>query len=341
MQILVTGANGFLGANLVRELVNRGETVKAFVRPSADISSLKNVDCNIFRGEVSSPDDVLRGLEDCDAVVHAAGTTSVKPEPFEKFKKINVDATENVVHAALRQGNKRLVYVSTANAFAPGSKKAPGDEGSPFPLLHLNDGYVNSKYMAQQCVLTHVKKNSLNAVIVNPTFMIGPYDSKPSSGKIVLLGLKKGIQWYPPGGKNFVHVADVAKGIYHALMSGRQGECYLLAGKNFSYKEFFQELNEVVGRKPIQILIPKPLLHFAGGVGEIWNAVSSRKVVLNLTNAKLLCLDNYYIDKKAKEEFNVTTTPIQAAIEESLEWFKNNRYVSKENYSIQGTSFDL
>jgi dihydroflavonol-4-reductase len=341
MQILVTGANGFLGANLVRQLVSKGETVKAFVRPTADLSALENVNCSIFRGDILSAEDVSRGLKDCDAVIHAAGTTSVKPGPFDHFKKINVDATENVIQAALQQGNKRLVYVGTANAFAPGSKEAPGDEESPFPFLDLNDGYVNSKYMAQQCVVKHVKRNNLNAVIVNPTFMIGPYDSKLSSGKIVLLGLKKGIQWYPPGGKNFVHVADVTEGIYHALMSGTKGECYLLVGKNLSYREFFQELNQVVGRKPVQILVPKSLLYLIGGVGEIWNSVSKRKVVLNMTNAKLLCLDNYYTGRKAQVEFGLTTTSIREAIEKSLKWFKNKKYVSEENYSIQGTSFDL
>jgi dihydroflavonol-4-reductase len=341
MKILVTGANGFLGANLVRELLNRGQTVKAFVRPSADLSALENVECNIYRGDILSTEDLSRALEDCEAVIHAAGTTSVKPGLFDHFRKINVDATENVIQVALRQGNKRMVYVGTANAFAPGPREAPGDEKSPFPFLHLNDGYVNSKYMAQQCVLSNVAKNDLNAVIVNPTFMIGRYDSKPSSGKIVLIGLRKGIQWYPPGGKNFVHVTDVAKGIYHALVSGKKGQCYLLAGENLSYKEFFQKLNKVVERKPIQIMIPQFLVYLTGGAGEIWNSVSNHKVVLNLTNAKLLCLDNYYAGGKAHHEFNLTTTPILVAIEECLEWFKSKKYISEENYSTQGTNFDL
>lgn len=341
MKILVTGANGFLGANLIRELVSRGETVKAFVRASADLSALENVECDIFRGDILSAEDVSRGLEDCDAVIHAAGTTSVKPGPFDHFQKINVDATKKVIAAALSQGNKRLVYISTANAFAPGSKEVPGNEDSPFPFLHFNDGYVNSKYLAQQCVIEHVTKNDLNAVIVNPTFMIGRYDSRPSSGKIVLIGLRKGIQWYPPGGKNFVHVTDVAKGIYHALVSGEKGQCYLLAGVNLSYKAFFQKLNQAVQRKPIQILIPRLLVYLAGGVGEIWNSLSNRKVVLNLANARLLSLDNYYTAEKANQQFHLTTTPISLAIEECIEWFKKKGYLSEENYSIQGTNFDL
>jgi dihydroflavonol-4-reductase len=190
-------------------------------------------------------------------------------------------------------------------------------------------------------VLSQVNDRRLNAVIVNPTFMVGPYDSKPSSGKIILLGLKQGIQWYPPGGKNFVHVGDVAKGIYSALVCGKQGHCYLLAGENLSYKEFFDQLNMHIGRKPIQILIPKPGLYLAGVFGGIWNLTNTHHhVALNLTNAKLLCLGNYYTGRKAQQAFNLTTTPIGDAIKDALEWFKIKKYVSKENYSTQGTSFD-
>lgn len=341
MKVLVTGANGLLGVNVVRELLRANMEVKAFVRPAANLRGLKDVPCQVVRGEISSYDDIFQALVDCDAVIHTASTTSIRPLEFEHFRKINVDSTKNVVQAVLQQGNKRLVHVSTANAFGPGSKDNPGSESSPFTLRHYHSGYVNSKYMAQQHVLQNVKKNDLNAVVVNPTFIIGSYDSKPSSGKIILYGLRQGIQWCPSGGKNFVHVRDVAQGIHRAMTLGKNGECYLLAGENLTYKEFFLQLNRIAGRRRLIIPVPKMAIHLAGAVGEAWNRVMNQKLTFNKTNAHLLTLDNYYTGEKAIQEFNLEPTPIKYAIEEALTWFKSETYISDDNYSTHGTNFDL
>lgn len=341
MKVLVTGANGLLGANLVRELIRAGKKVKAFVRPTANLKGLKDVPCEIFHGDILSAENISEAMADCDEIIHAASTTSVMPVEFEFYKRINFAATENVVRAVLHQGNKRLVYVSTANAFGPGSKENPGSELSPFSLHRYGSGYINSKYMAQQYVLENVEKLGLNAVVVNPTFIIGPYDFKPSSGQIILHGLKRGVQWCPPGGKNFVYVRDVSLGIERALQSGRKGQCYLLAGENLTYKEFFSLLNRVAGRSRLQITIPKSILYTGGALAEIWSKFSEQNLAFNRTNTRLLCLDNYYTGDKAKNEFNVETTPIIKGIEEALNWFKKENYVSEDHYSTHGTSLDL
>jgi dihydroflavonol-4-reductase len=340
MKVLVTGANGLLGVNLVRELRKANMAVKAFVRPSANLKGLQEVPCQLIRGDLFSDVDVSKALDDCDAIVHAASTTSVAPLRFEYYRNINVEATKNIVQAVLNQG-KRLVYVSTANAFGPGSKENPGRETSPFSLRHYHSGYINSKYMAQQHVLQTVEKQNLDAVVVNPTFIIGAYDTKPSSGKIILQGLKRGIQWCPPGGKNFVHARDVAQGIHRSLMLGKKGECYLLTGENLTYKEFFSQLNKVTNRSRVQITVPKMAVHAAGAIAEAWNRLNDQKLVFNKTNAHLLSLENYYAGDKAKREFHLESTPIQHAIEEALAWFKQENFVSEDNYSTQGTNFAL
>ncbi len=341
MKVLVTGANGLLGANLIRELVRAGEEVRAFVRPSADIRVLAGTACDIFHGNILNYEDISKAVEDCSCIVHAASTTSVLPRHFDFYKEINVEATENIIAAALHHGNKKLVYVSTANAFGPGTKEKPGTELSDFNLGHYHSGYINSKQMAQQCVLEAVKNRGLNAVVVNPTFIVGPYDLKPSSGKLILFGLKKGIQWCPEGGKNFVYAGDVAKGIYQALLSGKSGECYLLAGENLTYKEFFTLLNETTGGRPIQLKIPKNLIRAAASIVAFWSYISRQKFAFTKENAQLLTLDNYYSGEKASQEFKLTTTPVKEALKETLDWFKKENYVSKDNYSIHGTNLDL
>lgn len=341
MKVLITGANGLLGVNLVHELVEKNFEVKAFVRSTSDMRSLHKVSCQVVFGEISRYDDIHNALRDCDAIIHAASTTNILPLDFEYYRKINVVPTENIVQAVLRQGNKRLVYVSTASTFAPGSKENPGSESSPFTLGKHQSGYINSKFMAQQHVLENVEKNKLNAVVVNPTFMIGAYDAKPSSGKIILHALRRGIQWCPAGGKNFVHVSDVALGIELAMRKGVNGECYLLAGENLTYHEFFSKLNQVIGRKPFQIKIPKGIIHTAGSIANAWCSLTTQKLAFNKTNAHLLTLDNYYSGDKARRKFEFSTTPIEDAIREALDWFKKQNYISSDNYSTHGTNFDL
>ena len=340
MKVLVTGANGLLGANLIRELIDSGVNVKAFVRPGANLKSLQGVQCEIHYGSILSYDDIHLALENCEAVIHAASTTSVHPLEFEFYEKTNVASTKNIVQALMRQVSKRLVYVSTANAFGPGPQKNPGSERSPFTLAKYNSGYITSKHMAQQYVLQHTETYNLDAVVVNPTFLIGPYDVKPSSGKIILFGLKQGKYWCPPGGKNFVHVRDVARGIYSILKDGRQGECYLLGGENLSYHDFFHLLNLVIGRKQKPLVVPKGVIHAAGAIAQAWSKLTGQTLPFNKTNAQLLTLDNYYSGEKAGAEFKLPMTPIKLAIEEALDWFVKENYIAPD-YSTQGTGFDL
>lgn len=341
MKVLVTGANGLLGVNLVRELVRTGNAVKAFVRHTANLKGLHNVPCQICRGEVTSYDDVEKALKDCDAVVHAASSTSVLPLKFDFFEKINVDSTKNIIQAALNQGNKRLIYISTAAAFGAGPKDNPGTEQSPFALRAFHSGYIDSKVMAQEHILKSVTTRGLNAVVVNPTFMIGPYDVKPSSGKIILHGLSRGIQWCPKGGKNFVHVRDVAQGTLRALMTGTVGECYLIAGENLTYKEFFLRLNKITGRKRVQVVIPRTVSRAAGSLVDTWNHFTGQKKPLTKSNAEILTLDNYYSGEKAIREFKIQPSPVIDAIAEAIEWFKKEDYISEDHYSTHGTNLDL
>lgn len=171
--------------------------------------------------------------------------------------------------------------------------------------------------------------------------MIGPYDVKPSSGKIILHGLSRSIQWCPPGGKNFVHVKDVCQGVSRALTSEVTGECYLIAGENLTYKEFFSKLNRIAGHRPFQIVIPKVIFHSAGALIDTWNKMAGQKKPLTKTNASMLTLDNYYSGEKARRLLGIRTSTVDDAIAGAVEWFKKENYISDDGYSIHGTNFDL
>lgn len=324
MKTLVTGATGLLGANVVQELESRGKEVRVLVRPGAGLTALEGTKPEFFQGDLTDVGKLRQAMKDCDAVVHAAANTSQWPVGYSFYEPVNVTGTQNVMQACRDSGIRRIVHVSTANAFGPGPKERPGTELSEFSGFRQGSGYVISKYVAQQEVLAMVEKTGLPAVIVNPTFMIGPRDAKPSSGRILMMGLKGKVQAYPAGGKNFIHVRDAAAGVCNALEHGRPGECYLLANENHSYGEFFSLLNKVAGRRPLRLRIPSAVLNTAGLAGSLSERISGRPAPLNFVNARLLTLENYYSGRKAVEQLGLPQTPVAEAIADALAWFKSH-----------------
>lgn len=325
-KVLITGANGFLGSNTARELYRRGYEIKMMIRPSADIRTITDLPCEIFYGDIAQADDVLQAVEGCDYVVHTASITQAWNVPMEAYRAINITGTRNVAEACLQHGVKKLIHVSTANTIGPGSQHRPANELSAFSLFQVNSGYINTKYIAEQYILEQVAARQLPAVIINPTFMIGACDAKPSSGRIILYGLHKKVLFYPPGGKNFVHVQDVCTGIANALVSGKHGDCYLIAGENLSYGAFFRLLQQEAQERSIRIPVPGWCLKLAGLIGTIRSRITGSTPPLHYATAQLLCLYNYYSGEKSTRELEVHYTPIQQAVRDALNWFRDNQY---------------
>lgn len=227
--------------------------------------------------------------------------------------------TENVIHAALKHGARRIIYVGTANTFGYGPLAAPGDETLPPKEPFVSAWYAKSKLEGQIKALS--AKGNIEVVVISPTFMIGPYDGKPSSGAIIRMGYAKGIVFHPPGGKNFVHVDDVAQGTLLALKSGKNGEAYLLAGENLSYREFFKLLAQQTNQRPLLICLPKPLLIGFGYIGDLLRTLGV-KTALSSINMKILCVHNYYTNTKARRDLKVDFRPVARAVDDAVDWFK-------------------
>jgi dihydroflavonol-4-reductase len=325
-KVLITGASGFLGSNLTRELYRAGYKVKVIVRASADLKGIADIPCELFFGNIDDREQVREAVAGCDIVVHAACITEQWSISFEEYERINFRATQYIADACLESGVEKLIYVSTANTIGPGNKARPGNELNGFTLFRANSGYINTKYLAQQYVLEQVAQRRLPAIVVNPTFMIGPNDVKPSSGKLLLYGLRKKVLFYPPGGKNFVHIYDVCKGIISAIEKGKIGDCYLLAGHNLSYREFFKLVNRVARESKIMIPIPAFALKLAGMAGSLLERFTGVRGKLNYTAAYMLCLDNYYTGKKSERELSIAYTGMEEAITGALTWFRENEY---------------
>lgn len=327
MKVLVTGANGLLGSNIVRQLLKRGIETRAMLRASAILLSLEGCEAEYFFGNITSPEDVMKAAEGCDYIIHTAAITDPTLPRLRNYIKVNVDGTQNIIDASITNKIKRLVYISSTNSIGYGSNENPGTEEKPAMKPYTHSFYAISKYKAEQKVINAINEYRLNAVILNPSFMIGPYDSKPSSGRLLLLGYNDKIVFLTHGGKNFVPVEDVAIGSCNALTKGRTGKKYLLTNANLSYKEFYEIVDDITGFKRIKLIMPSWIVKGTGLLGSV-ASYTGRQVLLNYNNARILTVKNFYSAGKAIKELDFPQSDIRTAIIKALTWFRENKYIS-------------
>jgi dihydroflavonol-4-reductase len=325
---LVTGANGLLGSNIVRELNKRGIPVRILVRESANMKGLEGADFELIKGEILDEQTVDRAVSDCDVVIHAAANTGPVPNRKSYYRPVNVTATGYIVRACMTHGVRRLVHISTSNTIGYGSWAHPADELQPIAPLFRHSGYAATKLEGEQLVLEAVQTNGLNAVILNPTFLIGPGDSKPSSGRILLLYRKEKRAVISRGGKNFVDVRDVAFAACEAIHRGKRGERYLLCNENMTYQEFLSLANEVNGIRQKFVLVPRGLFCAAGLIGSVIEFFHPF-FGFNFTFARILSIRNYYTPWKAIKELNLPQTPIRDSIRDAMQWFSAHGYLDR------------
>jgi dihydroflavonol-4-reductase len=319
MRVLITGANGFLSGHIIRELLRCGHTVRAMMRSGAKAPGISGLKIETVSGNITDKKDCEMAVAGCDVVIHAAADTNQWYRRIEDYYPVNVEATANIIGAAARENCKRLIFVSTANTMGFGTLAMPGNESTPVSPLFMKSGYARSKFLAQELVLKAVKAHGMDAVVVNPTFMIGPIDHNPHSGRIFNMVLNKRVVICPPGGKNFVDVRDAAKGIVSAMKTGKPGECYLIAGENISFREFFLKTARLSGQKPLLVSIPEFMLILPGLCGTIFRFLGIQ-TELSYTNARILCVNNYYDNSKAVRYLGLSCSGIDKTIRDYLSW---------------------
>lgn len=321
MKVLVTGADGLLGSNLVRNLLSKNFEVSVLVHPASKSRTLNGLNVNKFVGDILEVDSLQPALKNCDVVFHAAASTSVWPARSEKIRAINIKGTRNMIDASIANKIEKFIYVGSASAIR-GAEQTDNMDGKQ----HFYLDYIDSKQRAMELVLEAASKEQLFATAILPTFMIGPYDSQPSSGKLILSVARGNVKFYSNGGKNFVHVKDVAEAATNAIEFAENGKYYIAGNENLSYHDFFNKVTKIVGVGEPWFGLPDWVIKSAGAVGSISGRLIQRPPALSYPMACISCEKHYYNISAAVTDLKMSKTPIDQAIEDCFQWFKQEGY---------------
>lgn len=323
--VLVTGATGLVGNNVVRMLLAQGRGVRVLVRGSSPVGerALAGLPVQVFVGGLEDEAALARAANGAACVIHAAAMVHCGWRHQEEMRRANVDGAQSVARAARRAG-ARLVHVSSVDAIGLRADGEPADEETP-PGGMPECPYVVTKREAEAVVLAEVDRG-LDAVIVNPGYMIGPWDWRPSSGRMLLeVASGRGL-FAPPGSNDFVDVRDVTAGILAALARGRTGRRYILGGHGLSYLEAWRVFARVTGRMPPLGFAPRGAVRIAGWVGDLAAAFVHREPVVNSAATTMSMLAHNFSCRRAEAELGYHYRPLEQAVQDAWNWFLERGY---------------
>jgi dihydroflavonol-4-reductase len=323
MLALVTGATGFVGANLARAVAERGERVRVLRRSTSRLDALEDVPVEYATGDILDPDSLLEATRGCQVVYHVAAVSQYWRIGPESVYRVNVEGTRNVLQAALACGVERVVHTSSVAAIGPSSPGTPADESQPFPDRLRWFVYGHSKHVSELEVHAAVTQG-LPAVIVNPGIVLGPRDINFVSGSLIRASLRGQLRVVPPGGSNMVHVSDVVAGQIAAAERGRVGERYILGGENLSHKAAAQILSEVTGGPPPALTLPARLLPALAHLVDFLNRLSLRPPLVTGEQIRLGGETFFVTNEKAVRELGLPQTPLRQAAADAYVWYRQH-----------------
>ena len=323
MLALVTGATGFVGANVALALVSRGDTVRVLKRSTSRLDALADAPVEYVTGDLLDPDSLKQAMVGCDVVFHVAALSQYWRTGKETVYRVNVDGTRNVMEAALAAGVSRVVYTSSIASLGVPPPGQMLDETTPYPDDQTWFVYGHSKHLAEQEVQRAVERG-LPAVIVNPGIVIGPRDINFVSGSIIRASVKGQLRVVPPGGSNIVHVADVVAGQLAAAERGRVGERYILGGENLSHWDAAVTAASVTGGPGPLLVLPNWSLNPLAGLVDVFNRLAPWPPLVIGQQIRLGGVDIYADSSKAIRELDLPQTPFRQAAKDAFDWYCQN-----------------
>jgi dihydroflavonol-4-reductase len=335
MKCFVTGASGFVGSNLVHELLSRGHRVKALLRPNADERALAGAKFERATGDVLDRKLLLREMEGCDWCFHAAASYHLWLRNYQPMYAANVDGTRNVLEAAGKAGCRRIVYTSTVGCIGlpriENTVTIPASEQQTILPEQLTNHYKRSKWQAEEVAVKLVREG-LPVVIVNPSAPVGPRDIRPTpTGQLIVDYLNRKLPAFVETGLNWVHVRDVAAGHILAAEKGSIGERYILGNMqgNWTMEETLRVLEEVTGIPVPKIKIPRWVALTAGYFNETLARVTGIPPRVPLAGVRMAKYRMWFDPTKAVLQLSMPQTPPKQALVDAVEWFRANGYARK------------
>lgn len=328
MKTFVTGATGFIGASIVRELLKEGREVRALVRAGSDTSNLKGLDIEPWQGNLLDRDGLRQGLKGCDALYHAAADYRLWTRDPQQMYRINVEGTTAVLEAALENGLSRVVYTSSVGTLGNPGDGTPGAEDTPVTMADMVGHYKKSKFLAEREAERFVGLG-LPLVIVNPSTPVGPLDIKPTpTGKIIVDFLRRKMPAYLDTGLNIIAVEDCARGHILAEQKGRAGEKYILGNTNLTLRDIFAMLEGITGLAAPRVRLPYAPILLAAYVNEGIARITGKEPLIPLAGVQMAAKFMYFDSTKAVRELGLPQTPVKDALRRAVEWFKDNGYAA-------------
>src|SRR5262245_49690280 len=325
---LVTGGTGFVGANVVRELLREGATVRVLARAHGDRRALAGLTVDVCEGDLGDPSSLRRAVQGVRTVYHVAADYRLWARRPEELHRTNVEGTRAILQAAADAAVSRVVHTSSVGALGIPRDGTPGTETTPVTLADMVGPYKASKFLAEQVAVGFALKG-LPVVIVNPSTPIGPWDVKPTpTGQMIVDFLRNKMFATLDTGLNLVHVRDVARGHLLAAERGRVGEKYILGNANLTLAEIGLLLAEIAGSRAPRARIPYAVAWLAAGCMEVAARVTGSPPRASLTAVRMARKRMFFSPAKAVRELGLPQTDVRTATSEAAAWFVEHGYVA-------------
>ena len=329
MAVFVTGATDVVGANLVRTLARKGETVRVLLRnndPYNDV--LGDLPAERIYGDPRDPNALRRAMKNCTAVYHTEELNPIEYCPPSAYDAVNAEGTRRVLQVALERQIKRVVCMSSVFAVGSGSSDTLATETTEFNLAHLLDPYIESKRKAESIARAFLEKG-LEVVILNPGLVLGPLSVRPSIGSALVRLSGTLTKLYPSGGILVSDAEDVARAHMVAMERGTPGERYIVGAENTKYYLLLELLYTVSGFRPVSIPMPRFSALLMGWLSDSFAKIFGRAIpsIPSLSVVKRTYVDLFLSSEKATLELGMAWTPLKETLDKTVDWLRKNRMI--------------
>ncbi len=330
MKALVTGATGFVGSHLVRQLTDAGHAVRILYRSQSKLSQLAPLDFDAVQGTLADEAALERACAGCDILFHVAAKADYwKDDDRDALWQINVEGTRNILAAAKAAGLGRVIFTSSASTIGIRPGPEPADESDAFNLPPERFYYAYTKWKAEEIVAEFVA-NGMDIVTLNPAVIIGPGDVNAISGSFIIETAR--YQWLVPmssGGLSVIDVRDVARAHLKAIERGKSGERYILSAANLSYRQWFGLIAAACNVRPPLFSTPDPLLEPIARFIELLRRLGIQ-TPMDADQTRLGKFHVTFDPRKAHRELGPPEIDIETSLRDTFAWYQQHGYIKPD-----------